>query len=337
MFTREYLDKLSLHKFKSDDDLVNSIKKLIVNFTTKRESLNKNYQDDKSVSAYLYYFFVVNALKSERAFKYLPINHKLSLKNKNLIEIGTGSGAVTWGALQNFDFNKVYLVEQSKLMKKQGEVFFDDFYHGKVNWFDSIGRLPFIDNAVLLFSNSLNEISDTEFIEIVKKVKPKDILFLEPGTKEVFKKIHNLKSHLLEHNYNCTYPCNSKSSFCPSFEADDWCHQYVAIDIKVCVDRIIQKVGTYRHKVPFILQSFSLTESLNEKKHLLYSRPFERKYGHDYVFCSDNSFVKLKELKKNRELEKREIKSLLAGMNLDIEIKKELGENNFEGKLVSNK
>jgi ribosomal protein RSM22 (predicted rRNA methylase) len=301
MITRLELESITPYKFSSDSELIKEVNLLIENYTVSRDTA-LNYQSEKAISAYLYYFFATNLPKLKACFEKLPLNLVNHFKNRNVIEIGTGPGTIpiSWqsylGEAQSFS-----LIEDNQYMRNAlAKVL--DFYQIEAKVFENFKLCPKKENAVLVFSHSFNELDPALSFEIIRFFDPESIIFIEPGTKESFKKLMDFRENL--EAYNVHYPCNQKGS-CEAFANGDWCHQYLKLTHDPSIEALTQKLKRDRRNCPILFHVYSKTAKFTQDHSVIFSKPTKRKYGYDVDYCAledqVNKLQRMRVLKKEKE------------------------------------
>ncbi len=327
----------SLYEFKSESELVSSIEEISKNFVFDRNKI-ANYREDKRlVSAYYQFFFPTNVLKLEEFFKRIDSSIVSEIIKTDFIDFGCGPGTFGSGLLNLFpDFsNKVFEVDLSNTMleqaKKSHEYFFKDKNFIYLNDYKKIDST----NLTLFFGNSANEMEEDLIKEVITKLNPNFIIFMEPGTKDSFSKVIAMRHYLLARKFNSIYPCNSNKK-CPlQFDEQDWCHQYFKVSYDPSIERITQKAKKDRRSLPVVSHLYA--KDIEPVAKAIIIRAYgESKFGKEFEVCTeDNTINRVQVL--FRAMDKSQMKdlsNLLAGEEIKYEIIKKIEKNFFRVKLI---
>ena len=221
-----------LYSFKNEAELIKSINELTDLFNFKRNDLSQYVDNKRLVSAYVMYFLSTNYKKLERFFRFIPDELKAELLKTELVDWGTGPGTFLLAA-KKLGFENCIGIDQSNLMITQAKRILKEL---KLDDGVKFSLTEKSRSRTLLFSHSANEMETKEVQSVIQKVDPEFVLFIEPGTKESFRKIIEIRSDLLG-SYSVLYPCPSNSE-CPMMnQNNDWCHQVVQVthEDKICL------------------------------------------------------------------------------------------------------
>lgn len=333
------LDELlsvSNYQFKNEHELEKEVLKLWEIFTQKRDHIQDAYFTEKQIAAYLAFYFSTNFPKIRSCLEKLPPSLIAEFSNYNVLDFGTGPGTFLFGFLDIFpDFSKKLIgLDSSELMISQAKEIKDKFYQNVDIDFE-VSHDEQIDNLLMSFSNSLNELEINDFSKLLEKYRPSALVFIEPGTKETFNKIKEVREFLLSKNYNVRYPCMSNSAC--NLAEDDWCHQYLKLKHSQSIERLTQKLKKDRRNSPVIFHYYTLKKNI-EACPIIFRVLDETKFSYECEVCFDNSIVKHRVLKKylKREgIKKSSFKSFFkAGSLYDYKIIKEISANYFESEPI---
>lgn len=336
------LQPFLLNKFKSDQDLVKSIQKLSENFTSQRENIKDYHEDEKLIAAYAAFYLTTNYPKFSYLIDYIS-NYKNLFEEYELIDIGVGPGTFIFsiGDYFNWNFNHTFWgVETSYLMRKQAAKIKEGLYSDKnIQIVSSLEHIPKKQGAkrMIIFTHSFNEMKQSEAMAYIEELEADAILFIEPGTKELFKSYIEFRDLIIAKGFNCHYPCAS-NQICPLQGKDDWCHQYLKVSHDLEIERLTQLTHKNRKWMPITLGLY-LKESEKEKE-LDFGRIIrtyaETKFSFVWEVCNvDNKIYEVEVLK--RHLSKKQIKVIsnyLAGEKIRFVIEKELADNKVRIKLM---
>ena len=330
--TFEELNSLALYSFKNEHELLKSIEQVQFFLTQDRTQIEYLYQDIKLVSAYFLFYFPTHITKFYHYWQKINISYQDILSSLAWVDFGAGPGTYSWPLLQFA--KKVHMIERAPLMREQADVV------GKF-LFKDIGELPYRiggsfsgfsceENTGIFFGHSFNEFSgDTGNIsEFLKMHDWKAIILLEPGTKETFQKILQLRDVLLSNSYSIIYPCPSNAP-CPMEGIDDWCHQFLRLKFPADVERMSQKLKINRRDVANIFHVYVKNDldMRTKRPPRIVGGVWEEKGKFEWLECyaaAEQNQINLKQLLK-RKLSKDELERvghLYPGDQLDFEQKK---------------
>jgi ribosomal protein RSM22 (predicted rRNA methylase) len=312
-----------IYHFKSEHELVEAIEELSLKFTKKREKISDYLKDPRLVSAYTAFYFLTNIPKLSEVLKWLPHEWVEKLKECDFVDLGSGPGTFSLAWKEFGGQGRFYQVESSSLMREQAQKIWEGFFKDPIEqssrWEWRTDRPRF-----LLFGHSANEMELQEIIEYIKIINPEHLLFIEPGTKDFFQKMLNIRSYLINENYRILFPCPQQTG-CPMEGTQDWCHQFISLKQDLEVERISQMAKKDRKLLPLTVGAFSrMTQFENSSERLVRVFP-ETKFSHEWLVCHDNKLENYQLMK--RDLSKEESKrlsSLLSGRALVTEVIKKL-------------
>ncbi len=180
--------------------------------------------------------------------------------------------------------------------------------------------------SVLFFGHSINEMGIQKALELIITVNPEYVMWIEPGTSDLFLELKKLRGFVLE-KYEALYPCPS-SAACPS----DWCHQVLRISHDPSIERLSQLVSLDRKILPMTAHLYrrrkqaSATSSSTSAPTLVRYLT-ETKFSFEYEACiaEDNkNVIRTVEIQK-RQLDKTLVKTfkhLNVGERIDFEVEK---------------
>jgi hypothetical protein len=125
------------------------------------------------------------------------------------------------------------------------------FNQKKPKILSSLTEIPAGENSSLFWGNSLNEMGFDKAIELAKNKKPKYLIWIEPGTKEVFHNYNNIRRQIEDLGYEVLFPCAS-NGVCPIIGEKDWCHQVLTASLPSDVERLSQLIKIDRKTMPFV-------------------------------------------------------------------------------------
>lgn len=316
---------LLIHQFKSEADLVKAIEEISLKFTRERDKINDYLKDPRLISAYTAFYLLTNIPKLHEVFKWLPSDWVDDLKKCDFIDLGAGPGtfSLAWKDMGDItgDF---FQVEQSSLMKEQGKRIWEAFHSEKLHqaskWEWNTNHSKF-----LLFGHSANEMGAQEVIKYIEKINPEHILFIEPGTKDFFPVMLEIRDYLLKQNFSVLFPCPNERACPMKSSQEDWCHQFIQIKQDPEIERISQIVRKDRKLLPLTVQAFSRTYKTANPQERIIRVLSETKFSLEWEVCHGNQLEHYQVMK--RDLTKQELKelsSILAGTAVETDLIKAL-------------
>jgi hypothetical protein len=314
-----------LYEFKSESDLIKAIEELSEKFTKNREKIGDYLRDPRLVSAYSVFYLLTNLPKLEQVLSWMPGEWVKLLLTSDLIDLGAGPGTFSFAWKNLGGRGQIYQVEHSELMRDQAKKLWSGFHQSELfqspRW---AWKTP--SEKLLLFGHSANEMGVKTALGFIQEISPEHILFVEPGTKDFFPKMLEMRKHLLENGYHVLYPC-PLSDECPMASTSDWCHQFISVKHDPEVERLSQMARKDRRLLPLTVQAFSRTFSpVNPTERLVRVLP-ETKFSFEWEVCHSNRLERYQVMK--RDLTRGEINELsqvLAGASLETEILKVMGQ-----------
>lgn len=300
------LEECLLYSFSSEAELFSSIEELIDVFNFQRDKISSYGLDERLVGAYVMYFLSSNLGKWQRCLDFLSKEEQASISQTTLIDFGTGPGTYVFSALESKHLGAIWGIDHSGLMLDQARKISESFGYQKQVQFSKSLPQKIEGECTLLFSHSANEMNKESILKKIDQVDPEYLIFLEPGTKQSFQKLKDLRENLLE-NYSILYPCLA-SNICPLNE-DDWCHQVIQIRQPPDVQRLCQKLKRDRNKMAICFQVYSKKKDkfLSENQARLINRRPKQKMGYRWDICKNsdgnNQFSTLDILKKDQSKE----------------------------------
>jgi SAM-dependent methyltransferase len=324
---KEYL----LNEHLSEAEHVKNIVEMSLKFTRNRESIKDYVLDENKVSSYAYFYLPTNAPKLSFLLNQLHSNLRNEILNSPFIDVGCGPGTFSYAfsEIANEGMN-IFCVDSSSLMLDQARKILTNKFPN--NLFSFSKKLDGENsNATLFFGNSINEMGIQKALDIINIVNPKIVIFIEPGTSELFLELKKLRKELLSF-YDVHYPCPSNSD-CPN----EWCHQILRTGHSLSVERLSQLVNLDRKIMAmcahvYVRKNICL---LNEKKILnevtIIRYLNETKFSYCYEVClfedDQNKLVKIEILKKKMsKFQEKHFKNLSVGERIIFEYEKTIGD-----------
>lgn len=323
-----------IYQFKSESELVKAIEEISLKFTKERDKIGDYLKDPRLVSAYTAFYLLTNIPKLEAVLKWMPEEWISIVKKCDFVDLGAGPGtfSLAWkdlGATGDF-----YQIELSALMKEQGKKIWEGFYRENLKQ-GSRWEWNSQNEKFVLFGHSANEMGAKIAIDYIEKINPDHILFVEPGTKDFFPKMLEIRDYLLKNNWNVLYPC-PKALECPmKGSAEDWCHQFIHVKQDAEIERISQMARKDRKLLPLTVHAYSKTFAYQNPSERLVRVLPETKFSFEWEVCHNNNLEHDQVMK--RDLTKQEVRDLgevLAGVSIETEVVKKL-EKSQRVKLLS--
>jgi ribosomal protein RSM22 (predicted rRNA methylase) len=331
----DFINQNLIHPFKGVDD--STLKKHLLeishHFTLDRTKIQNYVLDKEKVSAYSAFYFPTNVPKIFQVLKWSQVKLDEN-KQWKVFDVGCGPGTLSLGFVDYFLSQnlEISLIDSSDLMLNQAKIFFKAYFPQiKVlaNNFEPH------ENSVMLFGHSMNEMGVEKALQLVHKIKPKIIIFIEPGTKEVFSQILELRQKLVQSNYKINYPCPHEGQ-CPLMGEDDWCHQVLNVRHDPSIETLSQLLHKDRRNLPISAFVFS-DDNYNQSGNRVIRKYPENKFAYNFDICHfDTRLKKLNIEFLKRHLSKSDMKDLemtLQGNSLEFTIEKIINDEQWRVKL----
>lgn len=274
-----------LHSFASEADLVKAVGELSEAFTTDRSRLQKYLSDPRLVSAYAAFYMTTNMPKLEAVMGWLGPSRLTELRKWQLVDVGAGPGTFSLAWKEWGGEIMPIMLESSPVMREQGSRIMRGLY-GEEALF-KLGDDGAATPRLLLFGHSFNEMGENEAMRLIHEVKPQAVWFIEPGTKEVFRAILEMRERLLKQGWNQLYPCLGAAP-CPwKNSGEDWCHQFLEVKHAPDVERLCQLVRKDRRRQPVTVHMFQrhpLEKRTGQLARLIRTHP-ETKFSLEWEAC----------------------------------------------------
>jgi hypothetical protein len=319
-----------------DQDIVRSLKMLRQTFTVSREGLEDYTRDIRLVMSYALVYAPTNIPKFHFLMQHLGCEEKSQLLGSTFIDLGTGPGTYLLAFLEACgEGNKQvhYGIDSSETMLEQAEAICRGIFPKRKTVFQK--QLPRIEGpTTLCFGNSLNEMSVEAAFSIIKKVEPSYLIFIEPGTPEVFKKLMQLRGHLKNDQFEGLYPCPSGLSNCPMLEIEgEWCHQVLRMIHRPGVERLCQMAQMDRKIQPFTGHIYKRGTAVRKELGARFIRfKGENKHAFDWQVClgAPHQVLDFEIPKKSlSKREQKEFKKLSVGLGVNYKVIKKLSDTKW--------
>jgi SAM-dependent methyltransferase len=332
--------------------LLEGIKEL---YTARREGLPSKEWTREEVSAYASFYLPTNIQKFSFVMNQVSKEIREEISQCQVIDFGTGPGTYLAAFLDTFggsECGHLYGIDISDTMLEQAEKLVGGLFPDlktKMHFEAEVRNYSEARGRFLIFGNSLNEMAARDVIEVIDKVNPTHLLFLEPGVPTVFDELMAVRDKLKEHGYLCHYPCPTMET-CPIVKnsdelgEDDWCHQVWRGTHEPEVEHLGQLAKIDRKAMAFIGHLYVKDSAVLPKNSARFIRFLkETKHSFDWEICrsSENSEEGLEkariEIPKKilSKKEAKEMKKISVGINFDYEIDKVLGNGKVRVKTLS--
>jgi ribosomal protein RSM22 (predicted rRNA methylase) len=326
-----------LHTFKSEHDLIKSIEELSQKFTENRAKITDYLSDKRLVSAYTAFYLTTNLPKLKAVLEWMPNGWLEELKKSHLIDLGAGPGTYSLAFREWLENESLGItqIETSAVMREQAAKLWQGLYpNEKMN--QSL-KVSGEDKKFLLFGHSANEMGAKKAIEYIEEIGPEHILFIEPGMKDFFPVMLEIREYLIKAGYNVLFPCPEPVA-CPMSGTTDWCHQFVYVKQNAEIERISQMARKDRRLLPLTVQAFTRMDLKAEAKERLVRVLPETKFSLEWEVCVGKEVEHYQIMK--RSYDKKTLKQLdevLAGAAVETELDKKIEKTKRVKLLTVNK
>lgn len=308
-------------KFPHEADLLRAIEELSKKFTVDRNHIEDYLRDPRLASAYTAFYLATNIAKFEAILPWFSQKTLENFKECSLIDVGAGPGTFSLAFRVWRGPGEILQIENSKLMREQALSLWEGLFPG-----EPIAQNSSIKSEapkLMLFGHSANEMGPLTALNYIATHDPDHVLFIEPGTKEFFPQMLEIREALLNKGYRILYPCPNGES-CPIQETDDWCHQYVHVSHPADVERLTQKASMDRRNLPLIVHLYSKTiQEINVQERVLRVYP-ETKFSFEWDVCHENRKEHYQIQKRNLgKSQQKEIARTTLGDGIETELEKE--------------
>lgn len=296
-------------------------------FTKKREQIGDYVLDEDHVSAYASLYLPTNIPKLHFLLSRLD-NHILEdLKHRPLIDIGCGPGtfALGWSLLFETPPKDLICVDSSRVMLAQTEKMLYGFFP-EINLKIQTKYVEKNTESVLFYGHSINEIGIEKVQDQVMTIDPEYVIWIEPGTSELFQDLKRLRTSLLD-SYYVIYPCPS-SAGCPN----SWCHQVLRTSHDQSVERLSQLVSLDRKILPMVAHVYKKKAQLSPSSEATIIRFInETKFSFEYEVCvyenghNKNVIVEIQKKQLDKK-EEKEFKNMSVGVRIRYQVDKVIAD-----------
>jgi SAM-dependent methyltransferase len=339
----------------SETQLLDELRALQMAFTQNREGrLFKEYMlDPKKVSAYASFYLPTNMPKFHGLWSNIKTEDQETIRALNFVDIGSGPGTYSLAFLQQYNQDYagvIRLIDHSPLMLEQARKILLHFYPNvQVQCYESVFAYlkQNFDPAgeCVFFGHSLNEMDLRHRQEIFKR-KPRAVLWIEPGTPQVFHDVIQHRGELLSSGYECLYPCLSGSA-CPAMKLGEaqWCHQSTWSNVPPELHRVAQILELNRHHLPMLSHAYLNNDNhRHEPKTLdlearVVRKRKETKHSFEWEVCAFMDgrleWVELSIPKKTMSKDDcKNMEKIDLGKRCRFEIIKEMAANSYRVRLI---
>jgi ribosomal protein RSM22 (predicted rRNA methylase) len=313
----------------TEPEMVKLIVEMSAKFTKKRDQISDYVMEHRHVSAYAAFYLPTNIPKLHFLLSKLPNDVLDDFKNRPFIDMGTGPGTFSlgWKLLMNTSSHVEMIgVDSAQIMLDQATKIMNGFF--PKDKFQAVRKFEEAKtNSILFFGHSINEMGRQKAQEHIMTIDPEYVMWIEPGTSELFPELIQLRDVMLDH-YDVLYPCPGNGA-CPN----NWCHQVLRTTHEQSVERLSQLVSLDRKILPMTAhvyrrksKTLALTNSVTVVRYIQ-----ETKFSFEYEVChlvegvNKNSIIEIMK----KELTKEEIKDFKysnVGDRLSFDVEKMIGE-----------
>lgn len=157
---------------------------------------------------------------------------------QTFLDLGAGAGSLIWAVADAFPHSPdITLVEQDAELARLGAQLLPFLDSGpSLSWkIQDMTCGSFLPHDVVVLSYALNELSETEQLQIVKQAYAATrqfFILIEPGTPQGFGRLLKFREILLDLGASMVAPCPQGKAcpLAPAFqEGKDWCHFSVRV------------------------------------------------------------------------------------------------------------
>ncbi|MFA6236126.1 MAG: small ribosomal subunit Rsm22 family protein [Bacteriovorax sp.] len=313
----------------TEHEMVKLITEMSVKFTKKREQITDYVFEHKHVSAYAGFYLPTNIPKLHFLLSKLPAAVLEDFKNRPFIDMGCGPGtfSLAWKKLMRTPAHvEMISVDSSQIMLDQATKIMKGFFPGEK--FETHRKFnEEKSSSILFFGHSINEMGRQKAQDHIMTINPEYVIWIEPGTSELFKELVTLREIMLDH-YDVLYPCPSNTA-CPN----DWCHQVLRTTHEADIERLSQLVSLDRKVQPMAAHVYKR----KSKTPIAPGIPTviryvqETKFSFEYEVClfengeNKNVVIEIQKKHLSREQEKH-FKHSNVGDHIHFEVEKMIGE-----------
>lgn len=176
------------------------------------------YANVRMVATYNVNYFVLNEMLS-----------KIEDVPRTLIDVGAGTGSASFAANELISLNEITCLEREDAMMKLGERLSKNgeeaLKDSKWEKFDITKDKLEKSADLIIASYMINELKKEDRVKVALDLYSKAnkvLVIIEPGTKDGFENIKNIRNALIKEGANIVAPCVHEGKC--AINEDDWCH-----------------------------------------------------------------------------------------------------------------
>jgi SAM-dependent methyltransferase len=310
--------------------VVHAVKQRSALYTTERDELELFAGDaapEHDLAARALFFTVADVPKIGLALRELAAADALPAGRPwRILDLGAGAGAMGLGVLSHFatlggpapalqidavDQDRRALAIYHRALDKLGGV--DFRVHDQRLADHSLGGpYDFVVAGTVL--NEIGEDASRRLLLRAMESLTEDgaAILIEPALRETARALHRLRDTLVDAGYFVVAPCVRQAPSCPALEDErDWCHEDRPAQLPQRARQIAQATGLRDTAIKFSYlvlrrQPAALARPEAEQQAWrVVSRPQKSKPGRECFVCGEPGRVRLRLLKRNRNVENR--------------------------------
>ncbi len=329
--------KKSLIANLSEAEVVDGLKLISNTFNLNRTKIDDVYKSASNVSSYACFYLPTNMYKMKFLLSQIDQSLIEDIRKSSVIDIGCGPGTYTFSLIEclNEPLMSFYGIDHNPLMLEQAKKLHDAIYPcSSIDWRQDI---PKVDGAkTMIFGNSINEMGYKEALRLIHRVEPEIIVAIEPGTKESYTTMNELRTQLIKAGFHINFPCPGDGE-CP-MKQDNWCHQIIRTQLDFDVERLSQLIERDRKTMPAVIHLYSKRKLFHQNSLIRLEK--NQKHAYLWNICQSesvekNSFKKIEILKRSfSKSDKKNLEKISTGHSLVFDVEKEISENISRVKLL---
>lgn len=241
-------------------------------------------------------------------------------QSDKIIDWGCGTGIASRYVTKWSGIDEIGLIDQSPLAMKFAQQKL--LLQKKVATSWPIEK-PFSEKTLLLISHVLSELQENEIASLIEKAATAhEIIWVEPGSHELSKKLGGIREILLKQGFHLLAPCTHEGA-CQMLQEQhnrDWCHFFAKPPLEIFQSAFwheaSHQLGIDLRSLPYSYLVFSRESQIsfpqNNERLIGYPREFK---GYGKLFCCSSSHLCERILQKrdNPSLFKKFIKNKKEG------------------------
>ena len=267
----------------TEAEIVKYIKEMSVKFTSRRNQISDYVLEHRQVSAYASFYLPTNMPKLHFLLSKLSEEVLEDIKNRPFIDVGCGPGtfSLAYKMLMGVGAHVEMIgVDTSQIMLDQATKILNGFF--PKDKFQAVRKFSEKkSSSILFFGHSINEMGIERAQDQIMMIDPEYVMWIEPGTSEIFHDLKKLRTHLTE-QYDVLYPCPT-SEACPN----SWCHQVLRTSHQASVERLSQLVSLDRKVMPLVAHVYRRKTKLTitDDRATVVRYLNETKFSFEYEVC----------------------------------------------------